>query len=54
MKPGTHNLGGNRAETLFAKALSNGGLQLILTGPAARTEINLSAEQAQLLQEVIA
>jgi hypothetical protein len=54
MKPGTHSLGKNRGETLFAKALGNGGLQLILIGPGARTVINLSAEQAQLLKDVLA
>lgn len=55
MKTGTHSLGKNRmGSTVFAKTLSNGDLQLIHIGTTARTEINLSADQAQLLKDVLA
>lgn len=55
MRPATHSLGKNGSgNTVFAKTLSNGGLQLILIGASARTEINLSAEQQQALKDILA
>lgn len=55
MRPATHSLGKNGSgNTVFAKTLTNGDLQLIHIGATARAEINLSAEQVQLLKEVLA
>ncbi len=55
MKTGTHSLGKNRSgNSVFAKALSNGDVQIIGIGSNTRAEINLSAEQAELLKDVLA
>lgn len=55
MRPSIHSLGKNGSgNTVFAKTLSNGGLQLICIGAAACTEISLSAEQVSLLKDVLA
>lgn len=55
MRPSTHSLGKNgNGNTVFAKTLSNGDLQMICIGTATRTELNLSAEQVQLLKGVLA
>lgn len=54
MRPATHSLGKNGSgSTVFVKTLTDGSLQLIHIGAAARAEINLSAEQGQALKDIL-
>lgn len=54
MKPGTHNLGASRlARTTIAK-VEGDTVTITAFTPAGAKAVTITAEQAQLLQEVLA
>lgn len=54
MKIGTHNLGGNAFSPLTLVTVREGSVVIRQAGAGRHYDVNLSAEQAQLLKDVLA